>query len=65
MTENNFYQIYESKIYKGVLDNEVCQQSKKFIESFNNKFTEYKWDCPLRTSLNLTNNILNIVELRQ
>ena len=65
MAENNFYQIHESKIYKGKLDNGVCQQSKKFIESFKDKFTEHKYDCPLKTSHNLTNNILNIVELRQ
>ena len=40
MAENNFYQIYESKIYKGKLDYGVCQQSKKCIESFKDKFTE-------------------------
>ncbi len=65
MTENNFYQISEVNIYKGKLDQDICMQSSNFVKSYINKFTKQKWDCDLKTSHNLTSNILNIVELRQ
>lgn len=64
MVEDNFHQISERKIYKNKIDPEVCRQSFEFIQSFKDKFTEQKWDCDLKTSYNLTSNILNILELR-
>lgn len=61
---NNFITISEVTIYKNKLDLDICQKSASFIKSLQDKFIDKSWDCDIKTSKNLTNNILNIIELR-
>ena len=59
---NNFITISEVTIYKNKLDLDICQKSASFIKSLQDKFIDKSWDCDIKTSKNLTNNILNIIE---
>lgn len=49
--------------YKSTLNENVIKKSYEFIETITDKFTHRTWDCDIRTSYNLTNNILNYPEL--
>lgn len=64
MIENNLIKIKETSIYKNRLDPEVCNSAVNFIKQLQDKFIHKTWDCDLRTSGNLTHNILNVEELR-
>ena len=56
--------ISQKTIYKNKLDETVCQQAHDFILNHKDKFTQRTWNCDIKTSWNLTHNILNIPELR-
>ena len=45
------------------LDEDVCKKASNFITANQEKFTEKSWNCRIRTSSNLTQNILNITKL--
>ena len=64
MIENNFIKIKETLVYKNKLEPEVCNLALEFIKHKQDKFIHKSWDCDLRTSINLTHNILNVEELR-
>ena len=54
---------YTEKYYHSKIDNNVCKESFNFINKENKNYTEQSWNCKIRTSLNLTDNILNEKEL--
>ena len=51
------------KYYHSKINNDVCQEAFKFINESNKNFTEQSWNCKIRTSFNITDNILNEKEL--
>jgi len=63
MAEDNIYQINKKIIYKSKLDEKICLQAVDLINKIQSNFTDKSWDCPIRTSLNTTYNILNIIGL--
>lgn len=55
-------------IYKGILNKSTVDNSLIFAKKYQDKFQQKSWDCDLRTSLNITDNILNcrnLLELKQ
>ena len=51
------------KYYHSKINYDVCQEAFKFINESNINFTEQSWNCKIRTSFNITDNILNEKEL--
>ena len=51
------------KISKGKIDKDIIDSSLKVIHSMKDSMTSKDWNCDLRTSNNLTYNILNIKDL--
>lgn len=64
MIENNFIKITETLVYKNKLSLEICNLASEFVKQEQDKFIHKSWDCDLRTSKNVTHNILNVEELR-
>jgi len=62
--ENKILEIYKETIYSSKLDQNICKESFEYILPLKEKFQQKSWDCDIRTSLNITNNILNIPRLR-
>lgn len=57
---------FKSKnMYQSLLDKEICNESLEYISKFKDRFNDKSWECKIRTSFNLTNNILNIPEFHK
>lgn len=63
MEEDNNILVSQKTIYKNKLDSSLCKQAFNFIFQIKDNFQERSWDCDIKTSLNSTNNILNVSEL--
>ena len=63
MVEDNRISVLQKTIYKNKLDHALCKQAFNFIFELKDRFKERSWDCDIKTSLNCTNNILNVTEL--
>tara|TARA_A100000172_G_C3034154_1_gene107864 strand:- start:620 stop:1159 length:540 start_codon:yes stop_codon:yes gene_type:complete len=57
------YNFPNENFYKSVLNENVTKTSYEFIETIMDQFKHRTWDCDIRTSYSLTNNILNYPEL--
>ena len=49
--------------YKNTLNENIINKANDFIETIADKFNHRTWDCDIKTSYNLTENILNFPEL--
>ena len=49
--------------YHSKINNDVCKSALHLIDENNKHFTQKSWNCKIRTSLNITNNILNLFKL--
>ena len=56
--------ISEKAIYKNKIDLKICKDPQNYITNNRDKYTHNTWNCDVNTSFNLTDNILNIEELR-
>lgn len=56
--------ISQKTIYKNKVDESACKQAFEFILKHKDQFIDRTWDCDIKTSINLTNNILNVPDLR-
>ena len=63
MAEDNSILVSQKTIYKNKLDSNLCKQAFNFVFELKDRFQERSWDCDIKTSLNSTNNILNVTEL--
>lgn len=46
-------------VYKSSIPQNVCDESLYFVQEILNDITDKSWNCDIRTSKNITNNILN------
>ena len=51
--------------YHAKLDENLCKKSFSYLENFFPKFESKDWDCDIRTSRNVTDNILNASKLHE
>ena len=51
------------EIYRGKIDDHVMDDAFKAVASKHLDMTDQSWDCDIKTSYNLTDNILNVKEL--
>ena len=51
--------------YHAKLDENLCKKSFSYLENFFPKFVSKDWDCDIRTSRNITDNILNASKLHE
>jgi len=63
MVEDNNIVVSQKIIYKNKLDLDLCKKAFDFVFELKDKFKARSWDCDIKTSLNCTNNILNVTEL--
>lgn len=52
--------INKETFYTSKIDNDVCKKTFDLIINHQEKFTEQSWNCDVRTSNNITHNILNV-----
>jgi hypothetical protein len=52
--------INKATFYTSKIDNDVCKKAFDLVTNHQEKFTEQPWSCDVRTSNNITNNILNV-----
>jgi hypothetical protein len=57
--------LYKEDYYHSKINDEVCKKSFDFINKTNNSYKEKSWNCKIRTSFNVTDNILNCTELHE
>lgn len=55
----SFLDIHNNHIYSEFLDKDFCEEAKDFVYKNKDKFTENPWRCKVKTSRNVTQNILN------
>lgn len=51
------------EIYKGKIESQVMDKAFDLIAAKHLDMTDQSWDCDIKTSYNLTDNILNVKEL--
>jgi|TARA_E500000318_G_scaffold64858_1_gene59899 hypothetical protein len=57
--------LIQENLYRSQIDKNICDKAHLFISKHQEKFTHQTWDCKIRTSYSLTNNILNIKDLHE
>lgn len=62
MVEDNIL-LNKEFIYKSNINKDICKDAVDFISQIKNTFSERSWDCEIITSLNTTNNLLNVENL--
>jgi hypothetical protein len=55
--------LYKEDYYHSKINDEICEKSFNFVEKTKNSYKEQSWNCKIRTSFNITDNILNCIEL--
>ena len=57
---------FKSKIiYRSKIDEGICKEASEYAKTHKDKFLEKSWECKIKTSLSVTNNILNVVNLHR
>jgi len=51
--------LHSSSIYKSNIKKEMLNEAVQFVNKLQHQFQERSWDCPIRTSYNVNDNILN------
>ena len=57
--------VYSKSIYHSKVDLEVCKKARELVLQKQELFTDKSWECKIRTSKNISFNILTSVELHQ
>ena len=57
--------VYQKSIYHSKVNLEVCKKARELILQKQESFTEKSWQCKIRTSKNVSFNILTSVELHE
>ena len=63
MVEDSSILVSQKTVYKNKLDSALCKQAFNFVFEIKDRFKEKSWNCDIKTSLNTTDNILNVSEL--
>jgi len=59
------YNTDNTKFYYSQINQDVTKKSLDFILTHKDKFNHQTWNCKIKTSRDVTNNILNMVELHE
>lgn len=57
--------ISKETFYSSKIDENICNKAFSFITAHQEKFTEQSWKCKIRTSNNITHNIINMPDLHE